>query len=113
VKVAEILLKAGAEVDAMAEIYGGSTTLGLVATSIHPMRAGVQNALIQTLLDYGAGIDHPGAAATAFRRQRLPGQRRGRPPCFSPARRTIGPRRSGRKWDGSIWSKASSTKTAV
>jgi len=62
VKVAEILLKAGAEVDAMAEIYGGSTTLGLVATSIHPMRAGVQNALIQTLLDYGAGIDHPGAA---------------------------------------------------
>ena len=48
VEVAEMLLKAGAEVDAVAEMYGGSTTLGLVATSIHPWLAGVQGALMET-----------------------------------------------------------------
>jgi ankyrin repeat protein len=62
VKVAEMLLKAGAEVDAVAEMYGGSTTLGLVATSIHPWLAGVQDALMEILLDHGAAIDQPGAA---------------------------------------------------
>jgi len=39
------------------EMYGGSTALGLVATSIHPLRAGVQNALIDILIDYGAAFD--------------------------------------------------------
>jgi ankyrin repeat protein len=59
VEIAEVLLKAGAEVDAEADVYGGgSTTLGLVATSVHPFRAGVQNPLLQLLLDYGAKIDH-------------------------------------------------------
>lgn len=59
VEVAEILLKAGAEIDATADVYGGgATTLGLVATSVHPERAGVQSALMQILLDYGAAIDH-------------------------------------------------------
>jgi ankyrin repeat protein len=59
VAVTEVLLKAGAEVDAEADVYGGgATTLGLVATSIHPDRAGVQNPLLQLLLDYGAEIDH-------------------------------------------------------
>ena len=53
VKVAEMLLKGGAEVDAVAEMYGGSTTLGLVATSIHPWLAGVQDALMEILLDHG------------------------------------------------------------
>lgn len=56
-EMASILLNAGAEVDAVAEIYGGSTTLGLVATSVHPKRAGVQLALMKTLLDHGAAID--------------------------------------------------------
>lgn len=65
VRVAEILLGAGAEVDAVAEMYGGSTTLGLVATSIHPLRASVQEALIDVLLNHGAAIDHPGAAGNA------------------------------------------------
>src|SRR5262245_39361745 len=65
VDVAEILLKAGADVDAVGEMYGGSTTLGLVATSIHPWRAGVQNALMQTLLDHGAAVDRSGAAGNA------------------------------------------------
>lgn len=59
VEITELLLKAGAQVDAEADVYGGgSTTLGLVATSVHPFRAGVQNPLLQLLLDYGAEIDH-------------------------------------------------------
>ena len=59
VAIAEVLLKAGAEVDAETNVYGGgSTTLGLAATSIHPYRAGVQNQLIDVLLDHGAEIDH-------------------------------------------------------
>ena len=63
VEIAELLLKSGAEVDAEADVYGGgSTTLGLVATSVHPFRAGVQNPLLQLLLDYGAEIDHKTSA---------------------------------------------------
>ena len=58
VKIAEMLLNAGAEVDATASVYGGGcTTLGLAATSVHPERAGVQEALLQTLLDHGATIE--------------------------------------------------------
>ncbi|MGA2147513.1 MAG: ankyrin repeat domain-containing protein [Bryobacteraceae bacterium] len=59
VEIARILLDAGAEVDAVAEAYGKSTALSLVATSVHPKRAGVQIALMETLLDYGADIDGP------------------------------------------------------
>ena len=59
VEITELLLKTGAKIDAEADVYGGgSTTLGLVATSVHPFRAGVQNPLLQLLLDYGAEIDH-------------------------------------------------------
>ena len=54
VAIAETLLKAGAEAGAVAEMYGGSTALDLVATSVHPLRAVVQNALIGTLLKNGA-----------------------------------------------------------
>lgn len=58
VEIAETLLRAGAEIDATANVYGGGcTTLGLAATSVHPERAGVQEALLQTLLDHGANID--------------------------------------------------------
>ena len=58
-KVAEILLQAGAEVDAEAQVYdGGATTLGLAATSIHPEQAGVQDRLMEILLEHGAAIDH-------------------------------------------------------
>lgn len=57
-EVAEILLRAGAEVDAIAAVYRGTcTTLELVATSTHPLQAGVQNALIEKLLGYGAAVD--------------------------------------------------------
>lgn len=58
VEVARILLDAGAEVDALtAGAMGPGTPLGLVATSIHPQQAGVQIALLETLLDYGASVD--------------------------------------------------------
>jgi ankyrin repeat protein len=36
---------------------GGSTTLGLLASSCHPARAGLQPELIETLVDAGAAID--------------------------------------------------------
>jgi ankyrin repeat protein len=59
VEIAQVLLNDGAEVNAEADVYGGgATTLGLVATSVHPFRAGVQNPLMQILLDHGADIDH-------------------------------------------------------
>jgi hypothetical protein len=51
------LLDAGADIDAMAAMYGGSTTLGLIATSIHPFLAGVQPALIEAFIERGARID--------------------------------------------------------
>ena len=57
VEIAKILLDAGADVDATSDSYGKDTTLVLVATSIHPKRAGVQIALMQLLLDHGAVPD--------------------------------------------------------
>jgi ankyrin repeat protein len=63
VAIVRILLDAGAEVDAEADVYGGGcTTLGLVATSQHPRLAGVQNELLQLLLDRGAQIEKPNLA---------------------------------------------------
>ncbi|HMF64751.1 MAG TPA: ankyrin repeat domain-containing protein [Edaphobacter sp.] len=64
VKIAEILLKAGADIQAVGEMYRGTTTLGLVATSIHPLIAGVQNELIDLLLANGASFD--GAVAPDY-----------------------------------------------
>jgi ankyrin repeat protein len=66
VQIAEILLDAGAEVGATADMYrGGCTTLGLVATSIHPKVAGVVQPLIDLLLARGARIDARGAGGGA------------------------------------------------
>lgn len=66
VRITEMLLEAGAEVDAEANVYGGGcTTLGLVATSAHPRAAGVQNPLMQLLLDHGAQMEHPNLAGNA------------------------------------------------
>jgi hypothetical protein len=61
VDVVKFLIYAGARVDEVADLYGGSTTLELVATSLHPLRAGVQDALLTALLDAGAVIRGPGA----------------------------------------------------
>jgi ankyrin repeat protein len=61
VEIARLLLDAGADVNAESNAYGGGcTALGLAATSVHPERAGVQEALLQILLDYGAALDKPG-----------------------------------------------------
>ena len=58
IDVATVLLDAGADVEATCDLYGGrSRTLGLVATSIHPHRAGLQLALIDLLLARGARLD--------------------------------------------------------
>ncbi|MBS1566785.1 MAG: ankyrin repeat domain-containing protein, partial [Bacteroidetes bacterium] len=58
VPIAQLLLDAGAEVDAPHPgIAGGGTALGLVATSGHPHRAGVQIDLMKLLLSAGAAVD--------------------------------------------------------
>ena len=57
VEVTTLLLQAGAEVDAENTDYGPGTALGLVATSAHPAQAGVQIALLETLLEAGASPD--------------------------------------------------------
>ena len=61
VEVAKILLKAGAEVDALADMYGGQcTVMSMLVSSSPPAQAGVQVALIETLLDFGAAIEGRG-----------------------------------------------------
>jgi len=60
VEITKLLLKAGADVNAESDAYGGrSTTLGLTATSCHPEAAGVQPALMELLIEHGARIDAP------------------------------------------------------
>ncbi len=60
VEITELLLKAGADVNAESDAYGGrSTTLGLTATSWHPENAGVQFPLMDLLIKHGAIIDGP------------------------------------------------------
>jgi ankyrin repeat protein len=60
VEITKLLLKAGADVNAESDAYGGrSTTLGLTATSWHPENAGVQLPLMELLIDHGAIIDGP------------------------------------------------------
>jgi len=55
-------LDAVAEIDAESDAYGGGcTTLGLVATSMHPERAGVQIDLLRTLIGRGASWNHRSA----------------------------------------------------
>lgn len=58
VEVAETLIKAGAEIDALGRMYKGTSTLGLVATSVHPVKAGVHEQLIDLLLAHGASFYH-------------------------------------------------------
>lgn len=57
-EITRMLLDAGAEVDAEADVYGGgATTLALAATSAHPRAAGIQLALTDLLLERGARVD--------------------------------------------------------
>src|SRR5688500_5502701 len=56
-EVARVLLEAGADPDALAALYGGQcTTMALLVSSTPPAQAGVQVALVETLIDHGASI---------------------------------------------------------
>jgi hypothetical protein len=58
VAIARMLLDAGAAVNAESAAYGGgSSTLMLTATSVHPERVGVQIPLMELLLERGSTID--------------------------------------------------------
>src|SRR5438552_68743 len=62
-EVAKVLLDAGAEVDALADMYEAKcTTMSMLVSSCHPAKSGLQVALAETLLDYGAALDGPGSA---------------------------------------------------
>jgi len=65
VEIARILLEAGADPNATADMYGApATTMAMLLSSCHPAQAGVQSALAETLLDAGAAIE--GALMTAL-----------------------------------------------
>jgi ankyrin repeat protein len=64
VAVATSLLEAGAEVDAVADLYGGEcTTISLLVSSCHPANAGLQVALVDTLVDFGAAVEPRGSGS--------------------------------------------------
>lgn len=59
--VAKTLLDAGAEVDALADMYESeATTMEMLVSSAHPAAAGLQAALAELLLDRGADINRRG-----------------------------------------------------
>lgn len=61
VEIARTLLTAGAEADALADMYGGQcTTMSMLVSSSHPAQAGVQVALVETLVDFGAAVEPRG-----------------------------------------------------
>jgi ankyrin repeat protein len=61
VEIARALLTAGAEPDAVADMYGAkSTTMSMLVSSSHPAEAGLQAPLIELLLDFGAAIEGRG-----------------------------------------------------
>jgi ankyrin repeat protein len=62
VEVARLLLDAGAEVDALADMYDQKcTTMSMLVSSSHPADAGVQTSLAELLVDYGAALEGPGS----------------------------------------------------
>ncbi len=62
-EIARLLIAAGADVNATADIYGGGAkALGLAATSITPAVVGVVAPLLQALIDGGAAIEPDGGA---------------------------------------------------
>jgi hypothetical protein len=61
VEIASTLLQAGAEPDALADMYGAEcTTMSMLASSSDPAEAGLQVPLIELLLDFGAAIEGRG-----------------------------------------------------
>jgi len=62
VEILHLLLESGSELEPMADMYGGSTPFGLVATSIWPAKAKVLIPLLEVFLKAGVTIDHPDSA---------------------------------------------------
>jgi len=61
VEIARALLEAGAEPDALADMYGADcTTMAMLVSSSHPADAGLQVPLVELLLDFGAAIEGRG-----------------------------------------------------
>ena len=62
VAIAKMLLEAGAEVDALADMYDEQcTTMSMLVSSGHPAEAGLQIPLAETLLDHGAALTGAGS----------------------------------------------------
>ena len=53
-EITRLLIEAGADVNATANMYGGSTVLGLLVTSDHPAKAGVTEDVRNVLVGAGA-----------------------------------------------------------
>lgn len=61
VDIAKLLLDAGAEADALADMYDAKcTTMSMLVSSSHPANAGLQAPLAELLLDHGASFEGPG-----------------------------------------------------
>jgi hypothetical protein len=56
-EITRLLVEAGADVNARADMYGGSTVLGLLVTSDHPAKAGVTSDVLKVLEAAGAKRD--------------------------------------------------------
>jgi|SRR5579872_3279508 len=64
VEIATILLEAGAEPDALADMYGSEcTVMAMLVSSCHPAEAGVQAEIAELLVDFGASVDPYGAGS--------------------------------------------------
>ena len=58
----KVLLQAGAEADALADMYDQQcTTMSMLVSSCHPAKAGLQEPLTELLLDYGAALEGRGS----------------------------------------------------
>ena len=64
VEIARTLLEAGADPDALAGMYAGQcTTMSMLVSSCHPARAGLQPALVDLLVDFGAAVEPRGSGS--------------------------------------------------
>ena len=62
VEIARLLLDAGADANALADMYDGRcTTLSMLVSSSPPAEAGLQRSLAELLVERGAALDAPGS----------------------------------------------------
>jgi ankyrin repeat protein len=66
VEIVRLLLDAGADANALADMYGERcTTLGMLVSSSPPHAAGLQRPLAELLVERGASLDVPGSRCNA------------------------------------------------